>query len=49
MKNTAAYDSFLKEAVDELLHELADDESEATETPMEVSTGVSFNGRKGWR
>lgn len=46
MGDTASYDAFLAEAVNELLQELRDDESEATISPITVSTGVSFNGNR---
>ncbi|HUD75913.1 MAG TPA: hypothetical protein VMQ76_12650 [Terracidiphilus sp.] len=43
------YQSFLALAEQELLNELRDDESEATVSPVEVSTGVSFNSRRSHR
>lgn len=48
--DVASYASYLEAAVVELLNELRDDESEATVSPIEVRTGVSFNARhRHWR
>lgn len=47
--NVEDYNNFLSEAVNELLQELRDDESDAVVAPMHVETGVSFNRQIGGR
>jgi hypothetical protein len=47
--DTDNYHGYLNNAVEELLLELRDDESEATVSPIEVQTGVSFNSRRNHR